>query len=85
MSDTSSFHVVVDRIEEDVAVLSIEPAGKVEIPVEFLPSEIEEGTRLFIQTAIDAEGTQYLAEEANEDVEEAETETAELEYMDDTA
>ena len=84
MSDTSSFHAVIDRIEDDVAVLSIEPVGKIEIAIEYLPSEAEEGTRLFIQTVIDAEGTQYLADEATEVANENES-TTELEYIDDAA
>ena len=84
MSDTSSFHAVIDRIEDEVATLSIEPVGKIEIPVEYLPSEIEEGSRLFIQTVIDAEGTQYLGDDSKESLEELEEEEA-LEYMDDPA
>ena len=85
MSDTSSFHAVVDRIEDEVAVLSIEPVGKLEIPTEYLPSEIEEGTRLYFQTVIDAEGTQYLADESAESGDDVAEESTELEYMDEAA
>ena len=85
MSDTSSFHAVLDRIEEEVGIFSIEPTGKIEIPVEYLPSEIEEGCRLFIQVAIDAEGTQYLEEESGKAIEEVEESTEAYEYMDDVA
>lgn len=85
MSDSSSFHAVLDRIEDEIGYFSIEPMGKIEIPMENLPSEIEEGCRIFIAVTIDAEGTQYLGEESEKGLEEIESETPELQYMDDLA
>ena len=85
MSDTSSFHAVLDRIEDEIGYFSIEPLGKIEIPMENLPSEVEEGSRVFIAVTIDAEGTQYLGDDAEKGLEDLEAETPELQYMDDLA
>ncbi len=84
MSDSSHFQAVIERIEEDKAVLSIQPVGRIEIPLEYLPSEAEEGARLHFEVIIDAEGSQYIKKAPAEE-ESSEEEEAAYEYSDDVA
>ncbi|HOE28142.1 MAG: DUF3006 domain-containing protein [Candidatus Aureabacteria bacterium] len=44
--------VVVDRIEEDLAVLEVGGEGTVEWPVKFLPPELQEGNVLDVEFLI---------------------------------
>jgi hypothetical protein len=44
--------VVVDRIEEDLAVLEVGGEGSVEWPVKFLPPELKEGNVLDVEFLI---------------------------------
>jgi hypothetical protein len=39
---------IVDRIEEDIAVLEIEGETSVDFPVQFLPSPLKEGDTLLL-------------------------------------
>ena len=84
MSDSSHFQAVLERIEEDKAILSIQPVGRIEIPLEYLPSESEEGARLHFEVIIDAEGSQYIKKAPAEE-EVPEEEEAAYEYSDDVA
>ena len=86
MSETTTFHAVIDSIDEDIAVLSVEPVGSLKLPVDCLPSEAEEGMRLHFEVTIGAEGTQYMKKDTRKLVDDAEeVEEEAYEFSDETA
>lgn len=62
-----TFEMIVDRVNEDVAVLLVEIQGKeqaVQLPVQLLPQETKEGDVVNFSLAIDKNRTQEKKEQA---------------------
>jgi hypothetical protein len=62
-SNNSTCEAVIDRIEESTAVLLLGPDEvKIELPIEFLPSDAEEGSILSIDFRLNRESTRSQRE-----------------------